>query len=300
MGASVRFVRRLRAGAALLIVACVVLVLVEPAAATWSIVAVDDDTGEVGAGIASCVPYEVIGNPDEPAVPVILDPGRAAAVTQAQLDIEAPARIRQFLAANAGAAAIVGELIDPDTDELASVRQHAVVRRPAETAAHTGADNDPVALDRQGEGVSVQGNLLASEAVVSDTLATFEAQMAADGDLAGALAAALAAGGEAGGDNRCGDQAALFAQVAVATPTDAGDAPSTLLTVTVSEGDGQDPSALLLAAFERGERGLIAAGEPTASGGGVVRVLVLVGGVLLVVGAAVALRRGMGSISARR
>lgn len=175
-----------------------------------------------------------------------------------------------------------------------------MVRRPAETAAHTGADNDPVALDRQGTGVSVQGNLLASEAVVDEALAAFETRLAADGDLAAALAAGLAAGGEAGGDRRCGDQAALFAQVAVATPADAAERPSTLVTVTVSEGDGQDPSALLLAAFERGDRGLIEAGEAPDGGGAAVRVLVLVGGVALVGAAAVALRRGMGSVSARR
>lgn len=70
-------------------VVAIVLAMADPAAATWSIVAVDDDSGDVGVAIASCVPYDVIGNPDEAAVPVVLDPGRAAAVTQAQFDIEA-------------------------------------------------------------------------------------------------------------------------------------------------------------------------------------------------------------------
>lgn len=276
------------------------LVLAGPAEATWSIVGVDSQTGEVGAAIASCVPGEVLGEPAEPLVPVVLVPGVAAAVTQGQLNIAAPARINELVDAGAEPAAIIADLIGDDFDELASLRQHAVARLPSSVAAHTGGESSPEALDRQGEGVSVQGNLLAATTVVTDSLSTFGRVRENGGDLAEALVEALLAGSAAGGDRRCGDQTALFAQVVVARPGDDRARPSTLITVTVDENDGQNPVQLLADAYRSGRRGAIDAGRSTDATGPWFRIAVFAVVGVMVAAGGLALARGMGSIRARR
>ena len=288
-------------------------VMAAPAEATWSIVGVDAETGEVGAAIASCVPVEILGDSEEPLVPLVIVPGVAVGVTQAQLNLDAPPRMRELVAAGASPAEIIDDLSGSEFDEVASLRQHAIIRLPddgtavgeadgdaIEVAAITGADNSPEALDRAGEGVSVQGNLLVSSAVVDDALASYQDAIDGDADLASALAEGLLAGSSAGGDRRCGEQTALFAQLVVARPTDDPTAPSILLTVSVDEGDGQNPVVLLAEAHRSGQMGVVDAGAGSSGSGGLVRISALALAGVMVVVSLVALKRGMGSIRARR
>ena len=130
---------------------------------------------------------------------MVLIPGRMAAVTQAQLNLDAPGRIRALAAAGASPTEIVGGLVDDDFDPSADLRQHAVVDLAGSTAAHTGAGNGPAALDRQQIGVSVQGNILVSDAVVDSALDAYVVERAAGSGLGPSLVAGLGAGGEAGG-----------------------------------------------------------------------------------------------------
>jgi uncharacterized Ntn-hydrolase superfamily protein len=276
-----------------------VLVPAGPAGATWSIVAADTETGEVGAAIASCVPGEVLGGLDEPLVPIVLAPGTSAAVTQAQLNLDAPDRIVSLTASGAKPDEIIDGLIDEGFDGLAALRQHAVAATTGDVAAYTGAETNPEALDAQGSAVSVQGNLLAGTAVVDDALARFEDERAAGRSLADALVAGLAAGSAAGGDRRCDDQTALFAQVVVASPDDDPTSPATLLTVVVDEGDGQNPVFLLAEAYEDGNRGVIEAGQGSTASS-VFRIVVLAIAVAMTIVAIYLFRRGLGSRSARR
>ncbi|MDH3681746.1 MAG: DUF1028 domain-containing protein, partial [Acidimicrobiia bacterium] len=286
--------------AALVVIGALTGLWATAAGATWSIVATDPATGEVGAAIASCVPAEVLGDPERPLVPVVLVPGSTAAVTQAQLNLGAPDRIQELVAAGVGPSEIITDLVSEEFDELAALRQHAVASVAGDVAAFTGAETSDEALDAQGDGVSVQGNLLASRAVVGDALTAFEAERSKGLPLADALVAGLVAGSEAGGDRRCGDQSALFAQMAVAGPTDDPSRPTTLLTVVVDSDDGRNPVMLLEAAFVDGERGLIDAGAAETSAGSLVRTGVLVAALVMVVAGGLALWRGIGSVSARR
>ncbi len=64
--------------AVLVMVAGVVLLGAGRAEATWSIVGVDPETGEVGVAVASCVGFEVT------IVPVLV-PGVGAAASQADI-----------------------------------------------------------------------------------------------------------------------------------------------------------------------------------------------------------------------
>lgn len=284
----------------LLAIGFVLAVVASPAAATWSIVATDPDGGEVGVAIASCVPGDVLGDPEGPLVPVVIQPAVGAAVTQGQLNLDAPERIRQLTRAGSSPTAIIEGLVTEDFDEVAEVRQHAVVSLQEGPAAFTGAETTDAALDAQGRNVSVQGNLLVADTVVTDSLTRFEAETEAGAALAGALAAALLAGAEAGGDRRCGDQGALFAQVVVAGPTDTAAEPTVLVTVLVDPDSGDDPVVELVAALERGERGLVDRRGDGSSAGLVVRTLALVLGVAMLGLGAWVMVRGLGSVKARR
>lgn len=274
-----------------------------PASATWSIIAVDEETGRVGAVMASCIAAGVLGEPDQPLVPIVLVPGTAVAVTQGTINPDSPVGMRQVL--NDGAAA--REAIDAllEIDEQSTARQFGVVvvdsgpERPGvDVAAFTGQDTELERGDRTGGAVSVQGVLLADQAVLDNSLAAYDAARADGRTFEQALVAGLAAGSEAGGDRRCGDQTALFAHLVVAEPGDDPLSPSTLLTITVDEGDGQNPVTELVAALDAGRSGWVDIGlnDPIT----IPRVAVLAVGTLLAIAAFYTIRKGMGSPAARR
>lgn len=234
--------------------ALVSLAAAAPAGATWSIVAVDPRDGAVGGAVASCVdPTGLIGA-DGVLQILALVPGVGAGVTQADVNLAATDRIRDGLEAGSSAAGIV-EGLTGGFDPAAAVRQHAVVRldTPGAPAAFTGAQTQEWAGHRTGDGVSVQGNILVSEAVVTEALASFRALKGKP--LAHRLAQTLLAGSRAGGDARCPGQTALFAHLAVA----ARDGKLHVRTVEVAPGEDRNPVELL------------AAGEPASeeNGGGV-------------------------------
>ena len=272
--------------------------LAGPASATWSIVAVDPDTGQVGAAMASCVEAGVLGEPDEVLVPVVLVPGLATGVTQATIDPTAPAELRRHLTDGASPAEAIALLLEDD--ERPTVRQFAVVSLDGAVDTYTGDDVEGASRAVAGDGVSSQGVLLADEAVVDRALAAFESSRAEGGSLDRALVDALVAGSAEGGDRRCEpEQTALFAHVAVSEPDDDPLRPSLLVTVTVDEGDGQNPVAILDAAIDDGRLGWVDAGrgdEPL----GVPRAAVMLAGAAMAVAAVLLLWKGMGSPSARR
>ena len=91
-------------------------------------------------------------------------------------------------------------------DPMRASRQLALVDAQGRVAAHTGADCHNWAGHRLGDAFSVQGNLLASEAVI-DAMAT--AFLRSEGELADRLLTALRAGEYAGGDRRGKQSAAV-------------------------------------------------------------------------------------------
>jgi uncharacterized Ntn-hydrolase superfamily protein len=93
-----------------------------------------------------------------------------------------------------------------EADEGRETRQLALVDARGAAAAYTGGECHEWAGHKTGAGFSVQGNLLAGEAVVEALAAGF---MRADGELADRLVAALRAGEIAGGDKRGKQSAAV-------------------------------------------------------------------------------------------
>ena len=203
------------------------------AGATWSIVAVDPITREVGAAAASCtVGVEIIFG----AVP-----GRGVIVAQAATNFSARRRGVAMIASGAGPREIISliasEEFNPGNFWSASWReqQYGVAVLGAEPAAShfTGVETVPWSGGVAEGTVSVQGNMLYGREVVHAAFQSFQESGRSNGCrpyLAERLLRALEAGAARGGDNRCPrERAALTAFVAVARPGDPADAPSLFL-----------------------------------------------------------------------
>ena len=191
---------------------------------TWSIVALDPETGDVGVAAASCVP-----NSHADAIAALV-PGVGVAATQAQWNLANRNKVFELLQAGLPADDIISQVSDPEFDSSIGTRQYGVVTLHdgvANTAAFTGDNN----LDWAGQqsdvdlAVTVQGNLLVSEAVVSDALLAFSSvDDQGYNTLPDRLMRALEAGSAAGGDARCNNdqvtQTAATAVILVARGTD--------------------------------------------------------------------------------
>lgn len=174
---------------------------------TYSIVARDEATGELGVavqsrafGVGSCAWAR---------------PGIGAVATQSFTEKSYGPRGLDLLAAGTAPADALAQLLEED--EKRDFRQVAFLSADGRTAAHTGAACVPDCGDIARDGVSAQGNMLASPAVWHAASDTFRATT---GTLAERLLAALDAAEEAGGDFRGRESAAL-----VVVSGDAEEAP---------------------------------------------------------------------------
>lgn len=270
-----------------------VLVFAAPAAATWSIIAVDPETGEVGAAMAACSPVSALGEPNEVPVTLVLVPGRGAAVAQGSVDPGDLDQLRSVLGDPTvdDAESVIAAVVADNDPDLQPVRQYAVIV-DGTVASVDGDETQPDSSVVTESNVAVQGVASASQAVVADSLTAYTAARDGGAPLDDALVAALEAGSRAGGDIDCDDQAALFAHLSVAVPGESGVTPARLLTVTVDEGDGQNPVELLGAAHRQGRTGWIDAGlrPPTR----LPRWVVVAAGGLMAVASILVIRHGMG------
>jgi len=167
-------------------------------AGTFSIVARDPASGELGVGVQSH--YFACGS----LVPWA-EPGVGAVATQAFVEIcHGPGGLEQ-LARGASSSEALGALLAADPGP--ELRQVALVDAGGGIAVHTGGRCVAAAGDRAGEGFCVQGNMLRS-GNVWDAMAS--AYGGAEGDLAARILAALGAGERAGGDLRGRRSAALL------------------------------------------------------------------------------------------
>ena len=162
---------------------------------TYSIVARDAETGELGVAVQSRA-FRTGG-----AVPWAIA-GVGAIATQSFTERSYGQLGLELLRAGKTPAEALAGLVAADAD--AAVRQVGIVDAEGRTAAHTGADCSPEAGHLTGDGYSVQSNIMRSADVWPAMAEAFEA---ATGPLARRLLAALDAAEAAGGDWR-GQQAA--------------------------------------------------------------------------------------------
>lgn len=172
---------------------------------TWSILARDAATGELGVAVASR--FLAAG-----AVCPRVEGGVGAAASQALVNpfiaVDALARLRAGEAPEAALAALIA------ADPGRAVRQAHLLSADGRIAAHTGADCIGWCGHVAGADVSVAGNMLAGQGVVEATRDAFRA--AAGLPMAERLLTAMEAGEAAGGDKRGRQSAAM--QVASKDP----------------------------------------------------------------------------------
>ncbi len=172
---------------------------------TWSILARDPATGELGVAVASR--FLAAG-----ALCPRVEGGVGAAATQALVNPFIAADALARLRAGEGAAATLSALIAADPGR--AVRQAHLLSAAGEIVAHTGEECVGWCGHVSGPDVSVAGNMLAGPQVVE---ATRDAFLASAGlTLAERLLAAMEAGEAAGGDKRGRQSAAI--QVASQDP----------------------------------------------------------------------------------
>ncbi len=170
----------------------------DPLAHTYSIVARDPANGELGVAVQSH--WFQVG----PIVPWA-EAGVGAVATQSFVRVDYGPRGLELMKAGKSAKEALDALLaeDPQKD----VRQVAMVDARGTVAAWTGPKCIHAAGDRQGEGYSVQANLMDKDTVWPAMARAFEA---AEGDLAERMLSALEAAEAEGGDIRGRQSAAII------------------------------------------------------------------------------------------
>lgn len=224
---------------------------------TFSIVAVDPETGEVGSAGATCVPG--IGSVGGVILLNSIIPGRGGVNAQAWICIDphinldnaieqmsmglSPQEVLDWLYDND---ACFSQNFDPE------YRQYGVVDFSPEgaprAAAFTGENTDDWKGHRVGSNYAIQGNILKGPEVVDSMEARF---LAAEGSLAFRLMAAMQGANVVGADARCtaAGTSSTSAFLRVFRPADAPDAPYLELNVAEAP-SGQEPIDSLQTLFD--------------------------------------------------
>ncbi len=168
---------------------------------TFSIVAADPKTGQLGVAVQSKFP----------AVGAIVPAGRAgvgAVATQSLANVRWKKEALDLLAQGLAPAEVVKRLTaaDPDRED----RQLGLVDARGRSATFTGKKCFDHASGLAGDGFAVQGNILVGRATVEAMARAYEAARDAGRPLAERLLLALEAGAAAGGDRRGQESAALL------------------------------------------------------------------------------------------
>src|SRR6266704_2390495 len=165
---------------------------------TFSIVARDPETGELGIAVQS--KFLAVG-----AVVPWAKAGVGAIATQAWANTSYGPRGLELLAYGLPASEVLAQLVEEDAGR--ADRQVGIVGVQGEASTYTGTQCFPWAGGHVGEHYTCQGNILVGEDTVLAMARTFEQTT---GLLCDRLVAALAAGQAAGGDSRGQQSAALL------------------------------------------------------------------------------------------
>ncbi len=172
---------------------------------TYSIVARDAETGEMGVAVQSH--WFSVGQ----LVPWA-EAGVGAVATQSMVEPAYGPQGLALMAQGVSAASALAQLLEADAGS--QMRQVAMVDAAGGAANFTGSRCIAEAGGRTGKGYAVQANLMANGTVPDAMAAAYEA---ASGPLAERLLAALAAAEQAGGDIRGRQSAALLVVAAEAS-----------------------------------------------------------------------------------
>lgn len=165
---------------------------------TYSIVARDAETGELGVAVQSH--WFSVGS-----IVSFAQPGVGAVATQSFVEpAYGPLGLELMRAGKTAPQALQSLLA---SDEFEDVRQVAMIDASGNVNNHTGANSVGEFCDLKGDDFAVQANMMWKSTVCSAMAAAFEA---ADGDLAEKMLIALEAAENEGGDARGQQSAALL------------------------------------------------------------------------------------------
>ena len=218
---------------------------------TFSIVAMDPITGEVGSAGASCVDLDANNLPTDDFLGELF-PGLGAINSQAYYIPANQANARARMNEGYTPSEIIEWLINNDVQNQPQFRQYGIVGKVGEnieTAAYTGVATDDYKNDITGPNYSIQGNILLGEEVLNGMEDGF---LNTEGDLACKLMGALQGANIVGADFRCTNNgtSSLFAFVKVAQPSDTFGDPSFLLSVRTGSNDQIEPITELQILFD--------------------------------------------------
>lgn len=221
---------------------------------TFSIVAADSTTREVGSAGASCVDLIYYNIADASFLGDLL-PDTGAINTQAAYLAANQNNARARMRAGDDPAQIISWVSANDALANPNARQYGIAGFTGQNlsaAAFTGTSCLSYANHITGnvEGIyySIQGNILLSQTILDSMEARFIRE---EGDLACRLMAALQGAKVVGADTRCASNgsSSLFAFVKVAAPTDVYGNPSFSLGVRTQDGAGIEPIDSLQSLF---------------------------------------------------
>jgi uncharacterized Ntn-hydrolase superfamily protein len=177
-----------------------ILLTAAPASATFSIVAFDPKTGDLGVAVASRV--FGVGN----HVPWA-EAGVGAVATQAAMNGGYGPRGLELLRQGLSAQQVLERLLAEDKFDRIEGRQVAIIDAKGNIAVHTGPAASEWKGHIKGATYTVQGNILTGPHVAEAMARAFENST---GELAERLYAALKAGDDAGGDRRGRQSASML------------------------------------------------------------------------------------------
>jgi len=183
----------------------------DPQYSTFSLCAIDPDTGQSGAAVTTRVPF--VGR----AVPHVRA-GVGAVCTQASTRVEYGREGLDLLAKGVEPRTVLEQLLKDDAQRES--RQVGVINMKGQAAAHTGKSNGNWAGSKQGLNYTVQANIMVGPEVVDAVAATFESTHGTGMPLAERIILALEAGQAKGGDRRWGSLQS--AAIKIADPKNPG------------------------------------------------------------------------------
>jgi len=189
---------------------------------TFSIVAVDTVTGEIGSAGASCVPIQLPVAPHGAVIISDILPGLGAIHTQAYWLAANQQNAHAHMLAGDSAQQIIDWLALNDAQSNPGIRQYGVVEYNGghpRSAGYTGVNCMNYKNHITGPGYSIQGNILLGQQILDSMEARY---LNTSGTLADKLMAALQGANVVGADTRCAPQglSSLSSFLRVALPTD--------------------------------------------------------------------------------
>ncbi len=228
---------------------------------TFSIVAVDTVTGEIGSAGASCVgPFGGVG------AFILSDviEGIGAIHTQAYYHAQNQQNAHNRMLEGLSPQEIIDWLVANDAQGNPTIRQYGIVdlTRNGESAAYTGENCDPYKNHVTGPGYAVQGNILLGQIIIDTMQTTF---LNTEGPLADRLMATLQAAKIIGADTRCAVRG-TSSQSGFVKVVRIGDGNSPYLQIVVPDTPvGTDPIDVLQGMFDDWKESLFAVVDPFLS-----------------------------------